>query len=111
MKWQLLELLQLRSNYSNISYTVPLFQSARPGDPGSEEAAEFDFCGCGWPHHMLIAKGNQQGYPVVLFAMVSNWAEDRVRIQYTWLIMLEASISWISGEVIVLFQELQFLRG
>ncbi|KAF9815719.1 hypothetical protein SFRURICE_009236 [Spodoptera frugiperda] len=53
-------------------------QSARPGDPGSEEAAEFDFCGCGWPHHMLIAKGNQQGYPVVLFAMVSNWAEDRV---------------------------------
>ncbi|KAH9640838.1 hypothetical protein HF086_014424 [Spodoptera exigua] len=53
-------------------------QSARPGDPGTAESAEFDFCGCGWPHHMLIAKGNPQGYPVVLFAMVSNWAEDRI---------------------------------
>ncbi|PZC75388.1 hypothetical protein B5X24_HaOG206118 [Helicoverpa armigera] len=53
-------------------------QSARPGDPGSSEAAEFDFCGCGWPHHMLIPKGTAQGYPVVLFAMISNWADDRV---------------------------------
>nr|BAM76811.1 prophenoloxidase 1 [Mythimna separata] len=53
-------------------------QSARPSDPGTPEAADFDFCGCGWPHHMLVAKGTPQGYPVVLFAMVSNWNEDRV---------------------------------
>ncbi|CAH2052543.1 unnamed protein product, partial [Iphiclides podalirius] len=53
-------------------------QGARPGDPGSAAAAEFDFCGCGWPHHMLIPKGTTTGYPVVLFAMVTNWDEDKV---------------------------------
>ncbi|CAG5047394.1 unnamed protein product [Parnassius apollo] len=53
-------------------------QSDRPGDPGSAEAAQFDFCGCGWPHHMLIPKGTPAGYPMVLFAMVTNWDEDRI---------------------------------
>lgn len=53
-------------------------QSARPGDAGSESAAEFDFCGCGWPHHMLLPKGTTEGFPVIVFAMVSNWSEDRV---------------------------------
>ncbi|XP_013143797.1 PREDICTED: phenoloxidase subunit 1-like [Papilio polytes] len=53
-------------------------QSARPGSAGSAQAAQFDFCGCGWPHHMLIPKGTPQGYPVVLFAMVTNWDEDKI---------------------------------
>ncbi|CAG9576271.1 unnamed protein product [Danaus chrysippus] len=53
-------------------------QSSRPGDPGSAEAAEFDFCGCGWPHHLLIPKGTTRGYPIVLFCMISNWNDDRV---------------------------------
>lgn len=53
-------------------------QNLRPGDSGSAAAAEFDFCGCGWPHHMLIPKGTPEGYPMVLFCMVSNWNEDRV---------------------------------
>ncbi|XP_030032401.1 phenoloxidase subunit 1 isoform X2 [Manduca sexta] len=53
-------------------------QSERPGDPGTAGAAEFDFCGCGWPHHMLIPKGTAQGYPVVLFVMISNWNNDRI---------------------------------
>ncbi|CAK1590064.1 unnamed protein product [Parnassius mnemosyne] len=53
-------------------------QADRPGDPGSAEAAQFDFCGCGWPHHMLIPKGTPEGYPMVLFAMVTNWDEDRI---------------------------------
>ncbi|XP_041971349.1 phenoloxidase subunit 1 [Aricia agestis] len=53
-------------------------QSRRTGDPGSAEAAEFDFCGCGWPHHMLLPKGTESGYPVVLFAMVSDWSQDQI---------------------------------
>ncbi|XP_072934083.1 phenoloxidase subunit 1 [Epargyreus clarus] len=54
-------------------------QAARPGDPGSAAAAEFDFCGCGWPHHMLIPKGTPEGYPMVLFVMISDWEQDRVQ--------------------------------
>ncbi|XP_026488582.1 phenoloxidase subunit 1 [Vanessa tameamea] len=73
----------IRRNSLDSSVTIPYErtfrnQSNRPGDPGSAEAAEFDFCGCGWPHHMLIPKGTQRGYPMVLFCMISNWNEDRV---------------------------------
>nr|WJJ70399.1 venom protein U-MPTX.15-39 [Megalopyge opercularis] len=68
--------------------TIPFEQSFRnqadrPGDPGSTTAAEFDFCGCGWPHHMLIPKGTIPGYPVMLFAMISNWNNDRVEQERT----------------------------
>lgn len=68
------------------SVTIPyertfMDQNQRTGDPGTAEAAEFDFCGCGWPHHMLLPKGTKQGYPMILFAMVSNWADDAVSIR------------------------------
>nr|ACZ97553.1 prophenoloxidase subunit 1 [Plutella xylostella] len=53
-------------------------ESQRPGDAGSAQSADFDFCGCGWPHHMLIPKGTQQGWNCVLFCMITNWNEDRV---------------------------------
>ncbi|XP_063832838.1 phenoloxidase subunit 1-like [Ostrinia nubilalis] len=73
----------IRRNSVDSSVTIPyertfMDQTARPGDPGSAAAAEFDFCGCGWPHHMLIPKGTPQGFPMVLFVMVSNWNDDRV---------------------------------
>nr|AII22868.1 prophenoloxidase [Antheraea pernyi] len=53
-------------------------QTQRPGDQGTQAAAEFDFCGCGWPQHMLVPKGTTQGYPMVLFVMISNWDDDKV---------------------------------
>ncbi|KAM3957879.1 phenoloxidase subunit 1 [Aphomia sociella] len=73
----------IRQRSSESSVTIPFErtfrnQANRPGDPGSNTAAEFDFCGCGWPHHMLIPKGTEQGYPVVLYVMVSDWATDRI---------------------------------
>ncbi|KAL4705469.1 hypothetical protein ACJJTC_001017 [Scirpophaga incertulas] len=74
----------VRRQSSESSVTIPYErtfrdQAARPGDAGSAAAAEFDFCGCGWPHHMLLPKGTAMGYPVVLFVMVSNWNDDRVQ--------------------------------
>ncbi|CAB3222263.1 unnamed protein product [Arctia plantaginis] len=68
---------------SSSSVTIPYErtfrdQSSRVADPTSPEAAPFNFCGCGWPHHMLIPKGNLKGFPMVLFVMISNWAEDRI---------------------------------
>ncbi|XP_038212997.1 phenoloxidase subunit 1-like isoform X2 [Zerene cesonia] len=73
----------VRRRSAQSSVTIPYErtfrrQAARPGEPGAAPAADFDFCGCGWPHHMLLPKGAPDGFPVVLFAMVSNWAEDRV---------------------------------
>ncbi|XP_063832839.1 phenoloxidase subunit 1-like [Ostrinia nubilalis] len=73
----------VRRSSIDSSVTIPyertfMDQTKRPGDPGSTTAAEFDFCGCGWPHHMLIPKGTARGYPMVLFVMVSNWNDDRI---------------------------------
>ncbi|XP_061722236.1 phenoloxidase subunit 1-like [Cydia pomonella] len=73
----------IKHNSKDSSVTIPYertfrSQEARPGQPGSDQAAEFDFCGCGWPHHMLLPKGTAQGYPCVLFVQVTSWNEDRV---------------------------------
>lgn len=75
----------IRRSSTQSSVTIPYertfrSQGSRPGDPGSVEAAEFDFCGCGWPHHLLLPKGTTRGYPVVLFCMISNWNNDGVSI-------------------------------
>lgn len=73
----------IRRSSADSSVTIPFEstfanQEARPGTAGSAEAAQFDFCVCGWPDHLLVPKGTPQGYPMVLFAMLSNWMEDRV---------------------------------
>lgn len=49
----------------------------------SNEQAAFNFCGCGWPQNMLIAKGSPEGFPCQLFVMVSNGANDQVRATHT----------------------------
>lgn len=49
----------------------------RPAD-GTTAAEEFNFCGCGWPHHMLIPKGLPEGLVFELFVMITNFEDDRV---------------------------------
>ncbi|XP_059480269.1 phenoloxidase 1-like isoform X2 [Neocloeon triangulifer] len=69
------------SRQSTVS--IPFDQSfrnlevGRPADNASANAQDnFNFCGCGWPHHMLIPKGTPEGFPSVLFVMVSNAETD-----------------------------------
>ncbi|XP_053676143.1 phenoloxidase 8 [Anopheles nili] len=40
--------------------------------------AQFRFCGCGWPQHMLVPKGSTEGVQFDLFAMVTDYADDSV---------------------------------
>uniref|UniRef100_A0A182NH37 Tyrosinase copper-binding domain-containing protein n=1 Tax=Anopheles dirus TaxID=7168 RepID=A0A182NH37_9DIPT len=44
----------------------------------TDQLAQFRFCGCGWPQHMLVPKGSPEGVQFDLFAMVSDYAEDSV---------------------------------
>uniref|UniRef100_A0A336MYZ2 CSON010253 protein n=1 Tax=Culicoides sonorensis TaxID=179676 RepID=A0A336MYZ2_CULSO len=39
---------------------------------------EFEFCGCGWPHHLLLPKGSEGGSAFKLFVMISNLEDDVV---------------------------------
>ncbi|KAF5284943.1 hypothetical protein FQA39_LY16898 [Lamprigera yunnana] len=69
-----------RSDQSSV--TIPFertFRNLEAGRPESgDELEQFNFCGCGWPHHLLIAKGTPEGMPCHLFAMISNFEDDRV---------------------------------
>ncbi|KAL4711933.1 hypothetical protein ACJJTC_006102 [Scirpophaga incertulas] len=57
---------------SESTFTIPFEQTFRDlspqgEDPRREELAAFNFCGCGWPQHMLLPKGTEAGMPYVLF--------------------------------------------
>lgn len=75
--------------FRNIDKDRPALQEP-PQQPGlpplppqpSPESYEFDFCGCGWPQHMLVPRGAPEsdngGFACQLFAMVSNYDDDHI---------------------------------
>ncbi|XP_016922311.1 phenoloxidase 1 [Apis cerana] len=64
------------------SVTIPFERTFRNLDEnrpiGGDSLQRFDFCGCGWPQHMLVPKGNKEGFAMELFVMVSDYKDDRV---------------------------------
>lgn len=68
---------------SQSSVTIPFEQtfrdlSAQGSSPNRPDLATFNFCGCGWPQHMLVPKGSEGGDAYQLFVMFSNYELDRV---------------------------------
>ncbi|KAG5886327.1 hypothetical protein JTB14_034790 [Gonioctena quinquepunctata] len=64
------------------SVTIPFERTFRYLDTnrpeGADNLAQFNFCGCGWPQHMLTPMGNAEGMQCQLFVMISNYADDRI---------------------------------
>lgn len=50
--------------------------------PNKDDLERFRFCGCGWPDHMLLPKGNTQGMAFDLFVMVSDYAGDSIGLEF-----------------------------
>lgn len=73
------QVLERRSVDSNVTLpTVRGFeQLGRPVGDSAPTLVEA-FCGCGWPHHLLLPMGRIEGLRFVLFAMCSNWELDKV---------------------------------
>ncbi|XP_049317717.1 phenoloxidase 2-like [Bactrocera dorsalis] len=76
----------IRRRSTESSVTIPFERTFRNLDQnrpaaGSADELEFNFCGCGWPNHMLIPKGLPEGLECELFVMVSNYDQDRVEQQ------------------------------
>lgn len=75
-------LIRRRSTESSV--TIPFERTFRDVDTNrpaanSREEEQFNFCGCGWPQHMLIPKGLPgSGLACELFVMVSNFTDDRI---------------------------------
>lgn len=74
----------IRRRSTESSVTIPFertfrnLDTNRP-DAGTTDEEQFNFCGCGWPQHMLVPKGLPEGLRCDLFVMVSNYENDRVR--------------------------------
>ncbi|KAM7343703.1 phenoloxidase 2-like [Cochliomyia hominivorax] len=73
----------IRRRSTESSITVPFERTFRNLDAnrpaaGSAEELEFNFCGCGWPQHMLLPKGLPEGMRCELFVMISNYEDDRI---------------------------------
>lgn len=71
----------IKQSSQNSSVTIPYERSFRNISKTPEDERlrdEFNFCGCGWPQHMLIPKGKPEGMTFDLFAMISDYEEDRV---------------------------------
>lgn len=78
--------------------TIPFEQTFRDlsiqrEDPKRTDLAAFNFCGCGWPQHMLVPKGTEAGTPYVLFVMLSNYEFDAVSGFLTWIFYLVWTIA------------------
>ncbi|XP_055374476.1 phenoloxidase 2-like [Condylostylus longicornis] len=73
--------IKRRSNESdlttNFENTFRNLSEARSGDGGPEELEE-NFCGCGWPDHLLVPKGNEKGFQCELFVFISNYDDDKI---------------------------------
>ncbi|XP_058804268.1 phenoloxidase 1-like [Phymastichus coffea] len=71
-------------NSNESSVTIPFeatfrdLNTDRPSPNNIQAFDRFNFCGCGWPQHMLVPKGTKQGYPMDMFIMVSNYDVDKV---------------------------------
>ncbi|CAH2007165.1 unnamed protein product [Acanthoscelides obtectus] len=67
---------------SQSSVTIPFERTFRDLDAnrptGRDSLAQFNFCGCGWPAHMLVPMGNAEGMKCQLFVMISDYQNDRV---------------------------------
>lgn len=73
----------IRQRSEQSSVTIPYERSFRrigsqdqPTNP--EELNQFQFCGCGWPQHMLLPKGTAIGSKFAIFVMISNYEQDQV---------------------------------
>ncbi|XP_043489078.1 phenoloxidase 1-like [Polistes fuscatus] len=62
--------------------TIPFERTFRNVDEnrpiGGDSLEQFNFCGCGWPQHLLLPKGNKEGFRMDLFIMISDYTGDAV---------------------------------
>lgn len=78
------------------SVTIPFDQTfmtkkeAAKYTTGEKNADELlSYCGCGWPHHLLIGRGRPNGLACTLFVMITDYEQDKVNFQ---LSLVEFSI-------------------
>lgn len=61
------------------SVTIPFERTYRDlTNVGEQRREQSNFCGCGWPHNLLIPKGKAGGMPFDLFVMISKYDDDKV---------------------------------
>ena len=83
----------IKRESSESSLTIPYkatFRDLNAGRPAKrKDLDKFNACGCGWPHHLLVPKGTDKGYPMDLFVMATDSQSDGVRIFYYYILITQ----------------------
>lgn len=80
---------EIRRRSEQSSVTIPYERSFRPigsqyRPTEAEDLSQFQFCGCGWPQHMLLPKGTTAGTKFDIFVMISDYEKDRTDQTPNW---------------------------
>nr|CCC55880.1 putative polyxenus lagurus prophenoloxidase [Polyxenus lagurus] len=76
--WQTVTRLSDESNVTIPDYTNFTWFETNPELGTRPGGFRETFCGCGWPNHMLLPKGKPEGMKFILFAMLTDWNQDKV---------------------------------
>ncbi|XP_065204195.1 phenoloxidase 3-like [Planococcus citri] len=63
-------------SFMTLSAAKKFVQSQLPDKKLTESAN--GYCGCGWPHHLLVGKGTVGGLLCDLFVMITDYEDDKV---------------------------------
>ncbi|GLH11231.1 Phenoloxidase 1 [Gryllus bimaculatus] len=85
-------------NSTQSSVTIPYERTFRNQDRNQATSEDTNYCGCGWPQHMLLPKGTPDGLQADLFVMVSNYADDQVNQRSTNMCRDASSYCGVRGE-------------
>lgn len=71
-----------RSQQSNVTTNPPRgFLKLKKLPTAAPSPSVKEYCGCGWPHNLLIPKGRVEGMRFQLFVMVTDWENDKVMLE------------------------------
>ncbi|XP_069169114.1 LOW QUALITY PROTEIN: phenoloxidase 2 [Procambarus clarkii] len=59
-------------------FTFRSLEAVNPAMPGAPQNTEANFCGCGWPDHLLLPRSKPEGMTYQLFFMLTDLDKDKV---------------------------------
>nr|ABR12412.1 prophenoloxidase [Procambarus clarkii] len=59
-------------------FTFRSLEAVNPAMPGAPQNTEANFCGCGWPDHLLLPRSKPEGMTYQLFFMLTDLDKDEV---------------------------------
>lgn len=95
---------EIRRHSSESSVTIPYERSfrrigAQAQPKNAQDLSQFQFCGCGWPQHMLLPKGTPEGTEYNLFVLISDFEQDRIASATDWYVFTCIRLNYMNFHI------------